>query len=100
MTYNPMASSLTRQAWEYQQTLIDMMGEGLEGLGEDAPSALTLDPNKVVDPSSIDLEGSNLALAVGGIGVLAAAIGVSAAKLGVVPTALGVLAGILVIKRL
>lgn len=98
MTYNPMASSLTRQAWEYQQTLIDMMGEGL---GESTPAgAFTVDPNKVVDPKSIDLEGTNLALAVGGVGILAAGIGVAAAKLGVIPTALGVLAGIFVVKRL
>ena len=58
MTYNPMASSLTRQAWEYQQTLIDMMGEGLDGLGQTTPSGtagLTLDPNKVVDPKSIEI---------------------------------------------
>lgn len=95
MTYNPMASSLTRQAWEYQQTLIDMMGEGL---GETASSgAPAIAP---VAPSSIDLEGTNLALAVGGVSLLAAGIGISAAKFGVLSTALGVLAGIFVVKRL
>lgn len=96
--YDPMASSLTRQAWAYQQRLIDEMGEGdWGGLGQ-APSAAdvittaqrigqTLQQDAARVQASIDQK----TVMTCGKGFAAAALaGYVAGRIGVVPTIAGV----------
>ena len=101
MRYDPTASSLTRQAWAYQQHLIDEMGEGdWGGLGQTVepgaiPSvaavaqrvgqALQQDATRVQE--SVDKQ----TLMTCGKGFAAAALaGYVAGRIGVVPTIAGV----------
>lgn len=78
--YNPTASSLTRQAWAYQQKLIDEMGMG--------QLPVTTTP---VLPMSSDIAAYRNYLATCGMGFLSAGFaGYIAGKVGVLPTAIGV----------
>jgi hypothetical protein len=95
--YDPLASSLTRQAWEYQEKLIDEMGEGM---GQ-SDGVMALAPQAADDLSSrLEGLGVNKQLITScGAGFLAAAFaGYVSGKVGVLPTAAGVGLAYLILK--
>lgn len=87
-----MASSLTRQAWEYQQQLMDEMGEAepLGDLPSDAVTAAASSAGKTgVDQAKNYLQKLDLGACVAPIAVATFA-GFVAGKLGLIKTLLGV----------
>lgn len=99
--YNPMASSLTRQQWAYQEQLIDEMGEGLgqaDGSSTTPSSDGSAPASTPALPSASDLIDRLAAAGIDrslittcGTGFLAAAFaGYVSGKIGVLPTAAGV----------
>lgn len=93
--FDPMASSLTRQAWAYQQQLIDEMGEGdWGGLGQ-APDVLSAAQRAVEtvrqDAARAQESVDSQTLMTCGKGFAAAALaGYVAGRIGVVPTIAGI----------
>lgn len=93
--YSPADSSLTRQAWSYQQKLIDEMG-----------MAQLPDPRSAVDQAKAAASGAISEIGIDrsylvtcGTGFLAAGFaGYVAGKIGVVPTAVGVGLAYLILK--
>lgn len=75
--YDPMDSSLTRQAWAYQQKLIDEMGEGLGDV--------------TASPATSRLAGYGNYVTACGLGLASAGFaGYVAGRIGVLPTTVGV----------
>jgi hypothetical protein len=99
--YDPLASSLTRQAWEWQEKVIDMMGEGLG----DAPTPTAPFSLPALPPAAESaLERAGLdqgTLKACGTGLAAAAFaGFVAGRVGVLPTLAGVGLAYVLLKNL
>ncbi len=108
--YDPLASSLTRQAWEWQEKVIDMMGEGL---GDDtsapapiapapAPFSFTMPTLPQTAESALERAGLDQGtLKACGTGLAAAAFaGFVAGRVGVLPTLAGVGLAYVLLKNL
>lgn len=103
--YDPTASSLTRQAWAYQQELIDEMGEGLGQA--DAAALAPKGPEPEAEgliPASVASRLAELGIdkrivSSCGAGLLTAAFaGYVTGKVGVLPVAAGVGVAFLVLR--
>jgi len=83
--WNPTASSLTRQAWDYQQKLADLMGEvpSMGDVSSDAQAKL----DRIRQIAGID---ESIVSTCGKAALIAAFAGFVAGKVGLAKTVLGV----------
>ena len=90
-TWDPTASSLTRQAWGYQQHLMDLMGE-VPDMGDISPAQGAADATRgamATVKEKLNLDDETISTC-GKAMAVSALVGLVAGKVGLVKTVLGV----------